>query len=56
MYIRIGAQRLLNRRIEAELVGETMVTTIKLEIVDILESVLVGVLEYTVIGEGPKHV
>ena len=46
----------LNKRIEAELVGEAKVTTIKLEIVDILESVLVGVLEYTVIGEGPRHV
>ena len=30
--------------------------TIKLEIIDILKSVLVGVLEYTVIVEGPKHV
>ena len=46
----------LHRRIEAELIGEAKVTTIKLEIVEILESVLVGVLEYTVIGEGPKHV
>ena len=38
------------------MVGETKVTTIKLEIVDIFESVLVGVLEYTVIGEGHKYV
>ena len=46
----------LNERIENELVGEGKVTAIKLEIHQILQKVLVGVTEYTVIEEGPRHV
>ena len=46
----------LNERIESELMGEGKVTTIKLEVVDILDKVLVGVMQYTVIEEGPTHV
>ena len=45
-----------NERIRNELVGDGKVTTIKLEIVEVLQDVLVGVLDYTVISEGPVHV
>ena len=46
----------LNKRIEEELVGEGRVSTVKLEIVEIIQDVLVGVMEYTKLGEGPPHV
>ena len=39
-----------------ELVCDGKVTTIKLEIVEVLQDVLVGVLEYTVMSEGLVHV
>ena len=40
----------LNEQIEKDLEGEGKVTTIRLDIIDILEDVLVGVMGYTVIG------
>ena len=45
-----------NERIRNELVGDGKVTTIKLEIVEVLQDVLVGVLDYTVMSEGLVHV
>ena len=39
-----------------ELVGDGKVTTIKLEIVEIIKDVIIGVLVFTVIEEGPRHV
>ena len=46
----------LNRRIETELIGEGKVTKIKLESVDILKDVIIGILAYTNLGEGPEHI
>ena len=46
----------LDKRIEEELVGEGRVSTVKLEIVEILQDVLVGIMDYTKLGEGASHV
>ena len=46
----------LNDRIEEELIGVGRVSTIKLEIVEVLQDVLVGIMAYTKICEGPKHI
>ena len=46
----------LNEQVEAELVGDGRVSTIKLESVDILKDVIVGILRYVKLGDGPEHV
>ena len=46
----------LDKRIEEELVGEGRVSTVRLEIIEILQDVLVGIMDYTKLGEGPTHV
>ena len=46
----------ISRKVLDELVGDGKVTTIKLEIVEIIKDVIIGVIEFTVIEEGPRHV
>ena len=46
----------LNEQIENELVGPGKVSVVKLDITDILEKTIVGVMAYTRLGDGPKHV
>ena len=46
----------ISRKVLDELVRDGKVTTIKLEIVEIIKDVIIGVLEFTVIEEGPRHV
>ena len=46
----------LKERVEIELLGQGKVTTIKLETVEIMHDVLIGISDYTVIVKGPEHV
>ena len=46
----------LNNQVENELVGEGKVSTVKLEIVEVLDKVIVGVMNFTKICDGPEHV
>ena len=46
----------LKERVEIELLGQGKVTTIKLETVEIMHDVLIGISDYTVIGKDPEHV
>ena len=46
----------ISRKVLDELVGDGKVTTIKLEILEIIKDVIIGVLEFTVFEEGPRHV
>ena len=46
----------LNDRVREELIGEGKVTEIKLEIVEVLQGVIVGIVDYTKMREGPHHV
>ena len=46
----------MNELIENELVGEGKVSIIKLEIVDILQGAIVGILDYMKISDGPDNI
>ena len=46
----------LNKQVEDELEGPGKVSVVRIDMSDILEKTIIGVMAYTKVGEGPNHV